>query len=152
MGKNAFRQLVALGAGLLFGAGLAVSQVTNPQKVLDFFDFAGHWDPSLALTFGGALLVTFFAFRPARSGRASGKGPALGGTYALPTKSDIDGSLLGGAALFGVGWGLVGLCVGPAVAALAFGEPKIYIFVAAMLCGTVLTKFAQTKSINRLKT
>lgn len=152
MTKHALRYFVALAAGLLFGAGLAVSQMINPEKVLDFFDFAGRWDPSLAMTLGGALFVTVLTFGPARTkaSRAGGQ-PLLDAVYALPTKNDIDAPLVGGAALFGVGWGLVGFCVGPAIAAIAFGEPKVYIFIAAMLVGSALTKFVQSRPINTFK-
>ncbi len=129
--------LVALLAGLVFGAGLTVSQMVDPAKVLGFLDFAAiarnAWDPSLALVMGAALAVSAPAFYLARRrGRA-----ALGG-LSIPTRRDIDARLAGGAAVFGVGWGLVGFCPGPAIAALGFGAEKALIFFTAMLAGMAL--------------
>ena len=111
------RTLVALFAGALFGLGLSVSGMMNPAKVIGFLDFAGGWDPTLAFVMGGALLVTVPAFRLILNRPR----PILADGFALPSKSTLDGRLLGGAALFGVGWGLSGFCPGPAVAALVTG-------------------------------
>jgi len=127
--------LVALLAGLLFGAGLTVSQMINPAKVLAFLDFGGiadgTWDPSLALVMVGALVVTYtgyaFAFRRRR--------PVCTAGFSLPTNRQIDRRLLAGAVLFGAGWGLVGYCPGPAIAGLGLGATKTIIFVAAMVVG-----------------
>ncbi len=132
------RILVALVAGLVFGAGLTISQMVNPAKVLAFLDIGaiakGGWDPSLAFVMGGALIVAAPAFLLIRQfGR-----PLLAGSLQIPTRRDIDGRLLAGAAIFGAGWGLVGFCPGPAVAALAFGLAKPLIFVAAMLAGMAI--------------
>jgi uncharacterized membrane protein YedE/YeeE len=126
--------LVALFAGAHFGLGLAVSGMMNPAKVIGFLDFAGEWDPTLAFVMGGALLVTIPAFRLIL-GRPR---PILAGDFALPAKSTLDARLLGGAALFGVGWGLSGFCPGPAVAALVTGLTPVFAFVAAMVAGMVL--------------
>ena len=126
--------LVALFAGALFGLGLAVSGMTNPAKVIGFLDFAGGWDPTLAFVMGGALLVTIPAFRLIL-GRPR---PILADGFALPAKSTLDARLLGGAALFGVGWGLSGFCPGPAVVALVTGLTPVFAFVAAMVAGMVL--------------
>ncbi len=128
------RTLVALFAGILFGLGLAISGMMNPAKVISFLDVAGGWDPTLAFVMGGALLVTVPAFRLIL-GRPR---PILADGFALPTKSALDGRLLGGAALFGVGWGLSGFCPGPAVAALTTGLAPVFAFVAAMLAGMFL--------------
>jgi uncharacterized membrane protein YedE/YeeE len=128
------RMLVALFAGALFGLGLAVSGMMNPAKVIGFLDITGAWDPTLAFVMGGALLVTIPAFRVIL-GRQR---PILADGFALPTKSALDGRLLGGAALFGVGWGLSGFCPGPAVAALVTGLTPVFAFVAAMVAGMVL--------------
>ena len=128
------RMIVALFAGALFGLGLAVSGMTNPAKVIGFLDVAGEWDPTLAFVMGGALLVTIPTFRLIL-GRPR---PILADGFALPTKSALDGRLLGGAALFGVGWGLSGFCPGPAVAALVTGLAPVFVFVAAMMVGMVL--------------
>ena len=133
--------LVALATGLLFGAGLAVSQMVDPAKVLGFLDFGGiaanSWDPTLALVMGGALAVTVCAFAWARRRGA----PLLVANYDLPKQSRVDGTLLAGALLFGLGWGLVGYCPGPAIAGLAYGSVKTVIFVAAMLAGMLLHQF-----------
>ena len=128
------RELAAGVCGLVFGAGLLVSGMTNPQKVLGFLDFSGTWDPTLAFVMGGALAVNGAAFAWTRR-RAK---PLLAEAFALPTASAIDGRLLAGALLFGVGWGLVGLCPGPALAGLLRGEPSIYVFALALVAGTWL--------------
>src|SRR5215212_77179 len=128
------RTFVALFAGMLFGLGLAVSEMMNPAKVVGFLDVAGEWDPTLAFVMGGALLVTIPAFRLILNRPR----PILADGFALPTKSALDGRLLGGAALFGVGWGLSGFCPGPAVAALTTGLTPVFAFVAAMIAGMVL--------------
>jgi uncharacterized membrane protein YedE/YeeE len=128
------RAFVALFAGMLFGLGLAISGMMNPAKVIGFLDVAGGWDPTLAFVMGGALLVTIPAFRLILNRPR----PILADGFALPTKSSLDGRLLGGAALFGVGWGLSGFCPGPAVAALVTGFTPVFAFVAAMIVGMVL--------------
>lgn len=122
---------VALLCGIVFGAGLAVSGMTNPAKVLAFLDVAGRWDPTLLFVMGGALAVAA-AGQAATRRRAR---PWLGDSFGIPTRRDLDPPLLAGAALFGVGWGLVGLCPGPALANLSRGSAEIAIFVAAMLAG-----------------
>ena len=132
------RVLIALLAGLVFGAGLTIAQMVNPAKVLAFLDFGaippGGWDPSLALVMGAALLVAAPAFMLARRrGR-----PFFEGNLRIPTRRDIDARLLAGAALFGGGWGLVGFCTGPAIAALAYGQGKPLIFVVAMIAGMAI--------------
>jgi len=130
------QSLIALVSGTLFGAGLAVSQMTNPAKVIGFLDVAGHWDPSLAFVMGAALVVSALAFRIDRvRGARSG---ALPGP-SLPA-SGIDRRLLLGAALFGLGWGLAGFCPGPAVAALVTGSGRVLLFVGSMVAGMVLFK------------
>ncbi len=124
-------------AGLLFGAGLTVSRMIDPSKVIGFLDVTGSWDPSLALVMGGALIVTLPAFALLRKSNKTAFGVAI----EFPTRSDIDLPLMGGAALFGIGWGLGGFCPGPAISALAFGLTKPLIFVAAMICGMVCFQF-----------
>ena len=129
------RMIVALVAGMLFGVGLAVSGMVNPAKVVGFLDVAGgEWDPTLIFVMGGALLVTVPAFRMIlRRPR-----PILAAEFALPTKSALDGRLLGGAALFGVGWGLSGFCPGPAVVAMVTGLVAVFAFVGAMVVGMAI--------------
>jgi uncharacterized membrane protein YedE/YeeE len=128
------RELVALVSGLLFGIGLALSGMTRPQKVLDFLDFSGSWDPSLALVMGGALLVSALGVRLERRRRA----PLLAARFPRPPSLGVDRRLLLGASLFGIGWGLVGLCPGPALANLAQPAPSTLVFVASMLAGMAL--------------
>jgi len=124
---------VAALCGIVFGAGLAISGMTNPAKVLAFLDIAGRWDPTLAFVMGGALLVSAGGYQIARRRESSWLGEAI----AIPTRRDIDAPLLGGAVLFGAGWGLVGLCPGPALANLFRGSPEVAIFVGAMVLGVV---------------
>ena len=128
--------LAALLSGVVFGAGLFVSGMTNPAKVLGFLDVAGVWDPSLAFVMGGALAVNTVSFALTRR-RAQ---PLFAETFSLPTLRDIDVELVAGALLFGVGWGLVGLCPGPALAGLSRGELAVYVFIAAMIAGMSLDR------------
>jgi uncharacterized membrane protein YedE/YeeE len=136
--ENVHQGIVSLVSGLLFGAGLVLSGMVNPEKVLAFLDLGaipqGGWDPSLAFVMGGALLVGFPAFALVRR-RAK---PLLAGRFQLPEKTRIDGALLLGSALFGIGWGLVGFCPGPAIAALGLDGWKAPLFILAMLCGMAL--------------
>ncbi len=125
------KNLIALIAGALFGVGLALSNMMDPAKVLNFLDIAGSWDPSLILVMGGAIGVTLPGYwlvlkRPH---------PLLDKQFYVPDARNIDTKLLAGAALFGIGWGLAGLCPGPAFAGLATGKLEIIAFVATMLVG-----------------
>ena len=126
--------LTALIAGIVFGIGLAVSGMMNPAKVLSFLDITGDWDPTLAFVIGGALLVTVPGYALLRNRGNT----LLDGVLHWPTAKGIDGRLLGGASLFGLGWGIGGLCPGPAIAGLATGVGGIYVFVAAMVAGMLL--------------
>ena len=128
------RTVSALLIGLLFGAGLAVSGMMNPAKVLGFLDVAGDWDPTLALVMAGALIVALPATLVAR--RRSR--PLLAERFDMPTRRMIDVPLIAGSALFGLGWGLVGFCPGPAFAALATGLWQPGLFVVAMLAGMLV--------------
>ena len=123
----------ALFAGLLFGAGLAMSQMINPGRVLAFLDVAGGWDPTLIFVMGAALTVTLVAFpwvlrQPV---------PLLAGRFELPARSEPDRPLIIGAAIFGVGWGLAGYCPGPAIGALSLATAEPWIFVGAMAIGSL---------------
>jgi hypothetical protein len=128
--------LSAFGAGLLFGIGLWVSGMANPKKVLAFLDVAGNWDPSLLLVMAGAVAVTAAAFRPTLKRAA----PLLEPKFVTPTRRDIDWPLLGGAAVFGAGWGIGGYCPGPALTALSNLTGEVFVFVAAMIAGGVVHK------------
>ncbi|WP_213287757.1 DUF6691 family protein [Bradyrhizobium sp. sGM-13] len=119
--------------GLIFGAGLLISGMVQPTKVLGFLDIFGAWDPSLAVVMGAALAVSIPGFMLAdRNAR-----PWFAGQYFRPGKSGIDLPLVSGAGLFGIGWGLVGLCPGPALESLATLSPGIIVFVAAMAAGMI---------------
>ncbi|WP_437680127.1 DUF6691 family protein [Sorangium sp. So ce131] len=138
---------IALLAGALFAAGLGVSGMTLPSRVLGFLDVAGDWDPSLAFVMAGAVSVHAVAYRVLRRqqraappGGAAGKlrFPLLGGRVDVPTRASVDARLVVGAALFGVGWGLAGYCPGPALTSLATGSREVVVFVAAMIAGMAL--------------
>lgn len=130
------RVLTALLIGLLFGAGIAVSGMANPAKVLNFFDIAGNWDPSLAFVMGGALAVTFLGYRVV----LKRPGPFMGGSFQLPTRRDIDAPLVLGSAVFGVGWGIAGFCPGGSIPALGLMRPEPVVFVAAMIAGILIAR------------
>ncbi len=123
--------LASLFSGLVFGLGLIVSGMANPAKVLAFLDLAGAWDPSLMFVMGGAIAVGFFAFRVA----AKCSRTLLGAPLCLPQPGRIDRRLLVGSALFGVGWGLAGICPGPGLVLLGAGAPEGVVFVLALLAG-----------------
>lgn len=130
------RVSIALLAGLLFGLGLAVSGMTNPDKVLNFLDVSGGWDPSLALVMGGALLVSLPGFAWARKRNRSVCGDALPDSPSQKTST----RLLVGSALFGIGWGIAGYCPGPALANLAQAGEAVA-FVIAILAGSQLARW-----------
>ena len=117
--------------GLLFGVGLLISGMTEPEKVLGFLDFFGAWDATLAFVMAGAVTVAGAGFAIARNRAA----PVLGGNFAWPSRRDIDTPLIAGSALFGIGWGLSGICPGPALVNLAGLSAPIVVFVAAMVLG-----------------
>jgi hypothetical protein len=134
------RILGGLAAGLLFGAGLSVSGMINPAKVIGFLDLAGAWDPSLAFVMLGGVTVTAIGYRTVlRRGQ-----PMFEPHFTLPTRTDIDLPLLLGAGLFGIGWGLGGYCPGPALAGLGFGATPTLAFVAAMLLGMLAARRSST--------
>jgi uncharacterized membrane protein YedE/YeeE len=132
------RVLLALAAGALFGAGLALSGMTDPARVRAFLDLFGRWDPTLGFVMAGALLPMAIAWAAVRRRAA----PLADARFHLPATTGIDPSLLGGAALFGIGWGIAGLCPGPGIAALALVPTRAAIFVAAMLAGFALHQIA----------
>jgi len=133
--------VAALLAGLVFGAGLILSGMTDPGKVIGFLDLAGRWDPSLAFVMGGAILVGFFAFR-----LAGARGNAfLGGAMHLPQRRDIDTRLVAGSVVFGIGWGLAGFCPGPALVSFGSGVDQAAVFVAAMLGGMMIYHAAERR-------
>lgn len=120
-------------SGLVFGAGLLISGMTEPEKVLGFLDIFGAWDATLAFVMGGAVAVAAVGFALARRRGA----PLLAAKYRWPTRNDLDAPLVTGAVLFGIGWGLVGICPGPAIVNLAGLSVPIIVFVAAMIFGMI---------------
>ena len=121
-------------SGTLFGAGLTLSGMTHPARVRGFLDVFGRWDPTLAFVMGGAVIVMAVAWRiQARMAK-----PMLGEAFSLPDRRDFDGKFVAGSALFGIGWGIAGLCPGPAIASLALAPRAVLPFVAAMLAGMAI--------------
>jgi uncharacterized protein len=138
--------LAALGAGLIFGLGLVVSHMANPAKVVNFLDVFGAWDPSLIFVMATAIPVAALGFAFARR-RAR---PALAPEFQLPERTAIDLPLIGGATLFGIGWGLVGFCPGPALVAIGFGRREAVLVVAAMIAGVALVELVARLGGRRL--
>ncbi|MEY2622665.1 MAG: hypothetical protein RIT26_2485 [Pseudomonadota bacterium] len=126
-------------AGLLFGLGLLLSGMSDPGKVQGFLDVFGHWDPSLALVMGGAILIGFFAFALAKKRTSN----FLGGALLLPKRSPIDRRLVIGSLVFGAGWGLAGFCPGPGIVSLFSGQAAGALFVLAMAAGMLLFEAAE---------
>jgi uncharacterized membrane protein YedE/YeeE len=129
--KNHFSRISEFVVGLMFGVGLMASGMTDPGKVIGFLDLFGAWDPSLAMVMGGAVVVGFFAFALAKKRTTT----FLGGALRFPTSTQMDKPLVIGSLLFGAGWGLGGLCPGPALVSMADGQAKAMLFVGAMLVG-----------------
>lgn len=127
-------KLTAFLAGLIFGLGLLLAGMANPAKVLGFLDLAGAWDPSLALVMVAAIGVALLPLTWAKHRSRS----LLGAPMQLPVKRELDRRLIGGSLLFGIGWGIAGICPGPAVAILLTGHWQVLLFVAAMLLGMLL--------------
>lgn len=132
------RNLIGFGTGLLFGLGLAVSHMVNPGKVLGFLDFTGDWDPSLLIVMGVAVGLTFVSYIIAK-GRSA---PVFAELFQFPEKKAImDSRLMGGSALFGAGWGLVGYCPGPGISSLVYLAPQTFMFVVAVVAGSAVAGF-----------
>ena len=133
------RQLSILLSGVLFGAGLTLGGMTDPARVRGFLDLFGNWDPTLAFVMGGAVLVMALAWliqpRLAK--------PVFADSFSLPTRRDLTPKLIGGSALFGMGWGIAGLCPGPAIAALVIEPFSAAIFVITMLAGMFVVRLAE---------
>ncbi|WP_444946506.1 DUF6691 family protein [Microbulbifer sp. VTAC004] len=136
-------RIIALMAGLIFGLGLILSGMANPEKVLGFLDLAGAWDPSLALVMIGAITVGLPAFQLVKGRSRS----LLKEPLQLPTSADIDRPLVIGGLLFGVGWGLAGFCPGPAIVATGAGQEKALVFTLAMLTGMGIFQFGARKTV-----
>lgn len=135
------RRVSEFAVGLIFGLGLIVSGMTDPSKVLGFFNVTGAWDPSLAFVMGGAVIIGFFAFRHARDMKAS----LFGRVIMLNDSKAIDLRLVAGSVIFGIGWGLSGFCPGPAIVSLGAGQSAALIFVVAMGLGVGLARLVLRK-------
>lgn len=140
--STARKLLPPLLSGALFGAGLTISGMTDPARVRGFLDVFGAWDPTLAFVMGGAVLVMSVAWR-LRNGMAA---PLFAAKFSLPDRNDLDARLIAGSVLFGVGWGIAGLCPGPAIASLALSPMSVVPFVLAMLVGMNLQQAIQAAS------
>ena len=134
-------------SGLVFGLGLIVSGMANPAKVIGFLDLGGAWDPSLALVMVGAVAVGLVAFAVALRRPRS----YLGAEMRLPTANRIDRRLVGGSVLFGVGWGIAGICPGPGLVAVGMGQPKALLFVVAMLAGMRVFEWIEQRRHRKLQ-
>lgn len=132
--------------GLVFGIGIMISGMANPAKVLNFFDLAGTWDPSLAFVMGGALLVTAIGYRFVLQRSA----PRLDTVFHLPTRKDIDLPLVAGSATFGVGWGIAGFCPGGAIPALGSGRAEVAIFMVALVVGILTAKAIRSRGAGQV--
>lgn len=139
------RILSAALIGLVFGIGIVLSGMANPAKVLNFFDIFGAWDPSLLLVMTSALIVTFLGYRFVLRRPA----PTFDRKFHLPTRRNLDLSVIGGSTLFGIGWGIAGFCPGGAIPALGSGQPAPFIFVASMIGGILLAAGVKAISTGR---
>lgn len=133
----------AFAIGIVFGVGIAIAGMANPAKVLNFFDIAGTWDPSLIFVMGGALLTAAIGYRVVFGARQA---PVFEQHFAVPTSNLIDWQLVGGSALFGIGWGIAGFCPGGAIPALGLGYAETPIFLAAMIAGIVVGRFLKART------
>jgi uncharacterized membrane protein YedE/YeeE len=138
MSNTTLRNLAALGSGVVFGLGLSLAQMTNPDKVLNFLDLSGQWDPSLFLVLGGAVVLSSVAYRLVFKRAA----PLWDGVFHLPLPKAIDRPLVIGSALFGVGWGLSGYCPGPAIASIGFGNPEALWVMPSIIAGAAVQRWS----------
>ena len=139
------RLISAFIVGLIFGVGIAISGMINPAKVLNFFDVAGTWDPSLIFVMGGALITTFIGYRVVLRRPA----PLVEEQFQLPAGTKIDARLIGGSAVFGLGWGIAGFCPGAALPALGSGKGEVFAFVAALMAGIWVARLIQTRQTQK---
>lgn len=141
------RNLLTLLVGMLFGTGIAMSGMANPAKVINFFDVAGTWDPSLAFVMGGAVIVTFIGYRMVlRRPR-----PIYEPAFDIPKNRQLDARLLVGAGIFGIGWGITGFCPGGALPVLGTLDTRVIIFVAALIAGMLITRVLLERAASRTR-
>jgi uncharacterized membrane protein YedE/YeeE len=138
--------LISFVSGLVFAVGLGISGMTQPAKVIGFLDFVGHWDPSLAFVMVGAIGVHSIFYWLFRKSNTSG----FTSKVSLPSRTEIDRRLIGGAVIFGSGWGLAGYCPGPALTSLASGQPSVVLFTSAMIAGIVVFDLSRALSAHRV--
>ena len=131
--------IIALLVGIIFGVGLIIAQMTNPSKIIGFLTFGQNWDSSLLFVMASAVFFSFFAFNFIKQNNKT----LLNLDFEIPKRTDINLPLIAGAALFGTGWGIVGLCPAPAIASLAFGNSQTLLFVISMLVGMYLFKLTK---------
>lgn len=131
------RTVIAYLIGLIFGLGISMSGMANPAKVINFFDIAGSWDPSLAFVMGGAVIVAFIGYRYVLAKPA----PIFGPSFLVPSGGVIDKRLAIGSAIFGIGWGIAGFCPGGALPAIGTGRMEVLLFVAALIVGIFAAKW-----------
>jgi uncharacterized membrane protein YedE/YeeE len=141
MSPTTLRNLAALGSGVVFGLGLSLAQMTNPDKVLNFLDISGAWDPSLLLVLGGAVVLSALGFRLVFRRVA----PLWDKLFHLPLTQAIDTPLIVGSALFGIGWGLSGYCPGPAIASIGFGNPEALWVLPSIIAGAALQRWTHRR-------
>lgn len=134
--------------GVIFGVGISISGMANPAKVLNFFDIAGTWDPSLIFVMGGAVVTTFIGYKLV-FGRTA---PVFESGFNVPTYRVVDAQLIGGSAVFGIGWGIAGFCPGGALPALGTGRWEVFAFTGALVAGIFLAKFIRSTAAARLST
>lgn len=132
--------------GVVFGVGISISGMANPAKVINFFDIAGTWDPSLIFVMGGALVTTFIGYRLVFGARPT---PLYDKGFMLPANRRIDARLVAGSAVFGIGWGIAGFCPGGALPALGTGRWEVFVFVAAMIVGVLAARYRITTAPQR---
>lgn len=132
--QNTGKLFASLASGVVFGLGLAISGMTNTNRVQGFLDLAGQWDPTLAFVMGSGLIVAFIGYKFVLKNPA----PLFADSFAIPSRTDIDKPLIIGASLFGIGWGLVGYCPGPVIAGLSYGYTATLVFTPAMIVGLLL--------------
>lgn len=130
------RLLITYLIGLVFGLGIVISGMANPAKVLNFFDLAGHWDPSLAFVLGGAVVTAFIGYRVVFKRPA----PMFENVFSLPTSTELDWKLIAGSGVFGIGWGIAGFCPGAALPVLGTGNSTVFLFVGSLIVGMVLAR------------